>query len=73
MKPYFLKSSLRIFQAAVEVDNIVIEEGGEFVKEQIMLDKQRGISIYHTDDHCGRDAVTELVDANFVSSDLFSF
>lgn len=51
--------------AAVEVDNIVIQEGGEFVKERIVLDKQRGISIYHTGDHCGREAVTELVDSNF--------
>ena len=59
--------SINSQQAAVEVDNIVIEEGGEFVKERIVLDKKRGISIYHTGDHCGRDAVTELVDSNFVS------
>ena len=59
--------SINSQQAAVEIDNIVIEEGGEFVKERIVLDKKRGISIYHTGDHCGRDAVTELVDSNFVS------
>ena len=47
-----------------------IQEGKEVVHESIVLDKHNGRQIYHTDDHCGRKAVTELIDSNYVRNSL---
>ena len=54
-------------QHAVEVHDVSIQEGKELVKERIILDKQRGLQIYHTGEHAGRRGVTELIDSNIVS------
>ena len=51
----------------VEEDDLIVEEGGEHLKEHIFLDKLNGIQIYHTGGHNGRIAVTQLIDSNYVS------
>jgi len=51
--------------SAIEVQKMEIREGKEVVHESIVLDKHNGRATYHTDDHCGRKAVTEMVDSNF--------
>jgi len=51
--------------SAIEVDKIEIQEGKEIVHESIVLDKHNGRQTYHTDDHCGRKAVTEMIDSNY--------
>ena len=61
---YFRYISIR--QNGVEDDNLEIQEGASTIKEHIFLDKIKGIQIYHTDDHNGLKAVTQLIDSNFV-------
>jgi len=51
------------YLSAVELDRLNIQEGKENFDENIMIDKQKGISTFHTGKHCGRKGVTEMVDA----------
>jgi len=49
---------------AVEVNRMEIQEGKERIQERIVLDKQNGIQTYHTGNHLGRKAVTEMIDSD---------
>ena len=44
----------------------MVQEGQFTVNEHIFLDKLKGIQMYHTEDHNGRKAVTEMIDSNYV-------